>query len=96
VNEANERVLVATSNSGVTLPWESRQELLERLRGAESARWIVNEFEEVGTERPVNLTLDQKGVLIALIGEWMDDAGHLPEGIAELRDELLKDTHHAG
>jgi hypothetical protein len=50
-----DRVRIALSCETVTIPWESRQALLDRLRRVESLTGVVEAFEAVGTSRPVEL-----------------------------------------
>ena len=54
-----DRVQVALSRQTISIPWESRQSLLERLQGVESMRDVVGTFWAVGTSRPVELTPEQ-------------------------------------
>jgi hypothetical protein len=91
----NERVRVALSRGEVVIPWDSRQELLKKIRHLDSARPIVIAFEAVGISRPVTLRRDQKVVLLELIELWGTPTHGglhgLPEGIVELRNALRDD-----
>ena len=52
----------------------------------------------VGASSPVKLTLQQEGDLLRAIEDWHRDVGGydgLPEGIFELRNELIDDLHDA-
>ena len=72
----------------VTFPWNSRQALLDRLRGDESLRSVVDAFEAVGVSRPVTLSGEERAALRDAIRMWADESagyGALPEGIERLR-----------
>ena len=76
------------------LPWESRQELLQRIAEDDSMRSIREAFDAVGTSRPVTLTSEQKGQVVRL-DEWSTKVPRgwedLPEGLYDLRCALLHD-----
>ncbi len=90
---ANQRVLIATTHETVVLPWESRQALVERLRGPESGARVIAEFEAAGTSRPVTLDIDAKQLVVDTIAAWSrDSAPHgLPGGVWELLETLIDD-----
>jgi hypothetical protein len=89
----NERVRVRYSRGAVEIPWASRQELLERLRPLDSMAAIVEAFEAVGTNRPVDLSPEQVEALVLALDEWFEDVGRqgLPPKIEELRNALHDD-----
>ncbi len=78
------------------MPWESRQELLERLRDAPAAASIVTAFEAVGTSRPVTLDADGKDLLYAVVRLWLNEVGvdGLPPEILDLRNALIDNNSH--
>lgn len=95
--ERLERVQVNTARHTLELPWASRDELLDYLRRFEAGRPIVAAFEAVGASRPVRFTLEQKRDVVIFVDGWMQEVGvtSLPEGVFELRNELLDDLHDA-
>lgn len=79
----------------VTLPWASRESLLERLIH-DADKEIRAAFEAVGASRPVNLTPVQKTELFRVIETWQGIVGGssgLPAGIFNLRNALLDDQY---
>jgi hypothetical protein len=90
------RVLVAVSQDEVAIPWDSRQELLERLRAEGDTEPIIAAFEAVGTTSPVKLTTEQKRRLLTACKEWLFEtqATGAPRGIYELRNALQDEFAH--
>jgi hypothetical protein len=89
---AIDRVQVGLSRETVTISWDARQALLERLRRVESLRSVVDAFEAVGVSRPVALSPEEKDALSEAIRVWAEEAGgyaDLPEGIEQLRLALV-------
>jgi hypothetical protein len=90
-----DRVRIALSRQTISIPWESRQALLERLRRVDSMADLVREFEAVGTSRAVELTSEQKDDLVGVIAAWADEVeggySGLPDGVAELWHALVDD-----
>ena len=89
-----DRVQIALTRQTITIPWESREALLERLQGVESMRDVVSTFWAVGTSRPGELTPEQKDGLVGAIAAWADEAGGysaLPDGVAKLWHGLVDD-----
>ena len=92
------RAMLALSNHDVVLPRASWRALLEELThlGADTIR---DEFENVGTTRPVKLTLEQKAELLRMIDHWAHGThgglDSLPNGIPYLRNELEQDVQDA-
>ena len=90
---------IALSKRTIRLRWSTRDALLEELALLD-LRELRNEFEKVGTSRPVKLTLERKSRLYEAIDEWAEatqggfDA--LPDEIFDLRNELEQDVHDAG
>jgi hypothetical protein len=88
---------VALSRDTVTLPWASRDSLLEQFtRG--TGKEIRTAFEASGASRPVKLTLEQKAELVRVIETWhriVGGYGGLPAGVFNLRNALLDDLADA-
>jgi len=72
-----DRVQIARSRQ--TIPWESREALLERRQGVESMRDVVGTSGRVGTSRPVELTPEQKDGLVGAIAGTCRGLGSLVE-----------------
>ena len=91
----------------VSLPWQSRQDLLAEFRhldsrqalldAFDSRRALLDAFESVGTSRPVTLTPEQKAESLEVIELWSTHVPYqdLPEGILELRAALADDVDAA-
>ena len=94
-----DEVRISLRRGIVTIPWSSREALLDRFwnLGMDD---VVDAFRAVGTTAPVRLTESQKAGLVNVIDLWagqMDgDYGDLPEGINDLRYALHDDLHHVG
>lgn len=93
MERSNEWVEIAFSRETVSIPWLSRQALLDRMRHLESAAALVAAFEAVGTSRPVVLDAGGKADLFEIIRFWVSEVGvdELPSRIADLRHALLDD-----
>ena len=91
-----DRVQVGLSRETVTISWKSREVLLDRIRGVESLRSVVDAFEAVGVSRPVTLSDEEKDALREAIRMWGEEAeggyAGLPEGIGRLRIALVDDA----
>jgi hypothetical protein len=94
VPERLDWVTVAVARGHVTIPWESRDALLEQLRKVPSAGGVVTAFEAVGASRPVTLTDEQEAELHDSVRHWGDEVGvdNLPPGIATLRHRLIDEA----
>ena len=96
-----EHIRIATDRgdggSNVRLPWASRDVLLEQLRRTEGTEGITKEFEDVGTSRPVTLTIEQKAVLIRVLEDWSltSSFDRMPAGLSGLHNALSDDLHDA-
>jgi hypothetical protein len=98
-----DRVQVPLSQGTVSLPWDSRQELLymldmlARFRQRDSMADVRDAFEALGTSAPVQLTRPQKGALLEMIEQWSTQVRGgfevLPDGLFELRNRLHDDLH---
>lgn len=90
--ERLDRVEIALSSVTITLSWPSRDALLEELTFHDRGRSVRDAFEAVGSSRPVELTLEQKSMLLYVIEHWIGQLFNgvydLPEGIVELRNAL--------
>jgi hypothetical protein len=92
--EGLDRVQVVTSQGTVEISWDTRTELLSRLRHHGGTMAIVRAFEAVGATRPVELTDGGKHVLLGVVSAWVADGA--PAEVTELRRELLDDLDAAG
>ena len=102
-----EVVHISLDGGLVSLPWQSRQDLLAEFRhldsrqallvAFDSRRALLDAFESVGTSRPVELTPEQKAESLEVIGLWSTRVPYrdLPEGILELRAALADDVDAA-
>ena len=93
----NERVKVQLGRELITMPWDSRQALLGRLRPLEPMQPIIAAFQAVGTSRPVTLKPEEKEPLLRVVEAWLEevDAPGLPSGIFDLRNPLHDDLADA-
>jgi hypothetical protein len=95
--ERLDNVTIKLNNRTVTLPWPSRDALLEKLTHVEHGTSIRDAFEVVGASRPVELTREQKVKLHSVIGDWINElkggADDLDEGTRELWAGLYADVY---
>jgi hypothetical protein len=85
------RVLVAIKGGVLILPWESRDAVLDKLRGRNDARHVISAFEAAGAG-PVELdVLDQ--VVVADTIRDMERKGRLPDGLDDLLAALVDELH---
>ena len=84
----------------VSIPWSSRDALLEQLGNLDSMSEVREAFQAVGTTQPVRLTDPQKRGLRDVINFWANQMGgsydDLPEGIYDLRNALQGDLLDVG
>ena len=84
----------------VSVPWSSRDALLEQLGSLDSISEVREAFRAVGTTQPVRLTDPQKLGLRNVITFWANQRGgsydDLPEGIYDLRNALQDDLLDVG
>ena len=84
----------------VSVPWSSRDALLEQLGSLDSMSEVHEAFRAVGTTQPVRLTDPQKLGLRNVITFWANQRGgsydDLPEGIYDLRNALQDDLLDVG
>ena len=85
----------------VSIPWSSRDALLEQLANLDSMNDVREAFEAVGDDtKSVRLTDPQKLGLRNVITFWANRTGgsydDLPEGIYDLRNALQGDLQHVG
>jgi hypothetical protein len=88
-------VTVATPSGPVTISWEQRNQLLDRLRvtcGRQSS--VVAAFEAVGATRPVELNTADGLAVLETLDAWLDEEGieAIPQRLAILRNALHDDT----
>ena len=90
-------VRIALRHGIVSIPWSSRDALLEQLRDQDSLSDVRDAFQVVGTT-PVRLTDPQKLGLRNVITLWANQMGgsydDLPERIYALRNALQDDLPH--
>ncbi len=93
-----DEVRIELPDGTVSIPWSSRDALLEQLQTRDSIVDVPEAreaFEAVGTSRPVRLTDPQKLAVRKVITFWANEAGgsyeDLPEGIHDLRNALHVD-----
>jgi hypothetical protein len=93
--EPGDPVTIRTSRDTVVIPWETRQELVKRLRRRlrldPAAAAAVDAFEQVIASDPVTLGAEAEQLLTQEIDLWLLEAGipRLPEGIWDLRCALI-------
>jgi hypothetical protein len=85
----------------VSIPWSSRDALLEQLANLDSMNDVRDAFEAVEDDtKPVRLTDPQKLGLRNVITFWANRTGgsydDLPEGIYDLRNALQGDLQQVG
>jgi hypothetical protein len=89
-----DRVTIAGTSQATTvvIPWDTRQQLLDRLRRDKDAyEAVIQAFEGVGTTRPVTLDKAGRRQLLATVFDWLNEAGGtatLPAGITDLLNAL--------
>ena len=93
VRGRSERVRVQIGARVVELSWTAAQELKGRLLAARAER-LVNQFQRVGTSRPVVLDRGDRQPLLDVVLAWIGHGGEgrVPAGIVALRDTLLSDS----
>jgi hypothetical protein len=90
-----EEVRIELRGGMVSIPWSSRDALLEQLETRDSiidVPDVRDAFLAAGTSRPVRLTDPQRLALRKVITFWANETGgsydDLPEGIHDLRNAL--------
>jgi hypothetical protein len=92
-------VTIRTSRDTVVIPWETRQELVKRLRRRlqldPAAATAVDAFEQVGVSNPVTLSAEAEQLLTQEVDLWVLEAGipGLAEGIWDLRCALIDEQN---
>jgi hypothetical protein len=91
------QVETARINPGlVDISWDARGDLLERISERGDAQAILRKFEAAAASDPVNLTLDEKRVLLDILEAWLAEVGNaLPDGVFELRHAMQDDVYDA-
>ncbi len=87
---------VAYSRGTVTIPWTSRDALLEEIRPLDSLFRARRAFETGEASAPVHLEREDAASIVQIIEIWMRNVrgpDRLPEGIFELRNALVDDLH---
>jgi hypothetical protein len=85
------RVTLTTLRGDVEIPWQARDLLLARLQLAATAGPIVQKIRAVGAMRPVELTEDEKALVVAELDFWRLSHDQIPVPLYELRNELYTD-----
>jgi hypothetical protein len=88
---SGDSVRIAIGGDTLTISWEAREKLLDRLARIPSGESLVGLFQRHGTSSIVIPDRDELAVLRDVVWQWMDDVGRdqLPYGIPELRDALV-------
>jgi hypothetical protein len=73
VPERLERITVAAPSGDVTITWDTRQMLMERLAQRDDTAGIRRRFDAVGASRSVELNRDERLALRGLLDEWLCD-----------------------
>jgi len=93
-------VSVALSRGAFEFPWDSRQELFDRMfYFPEAMPSVRRRFEAVGTSRPAEFTREEKSYLMRVIEDWAQPPGTFDDllpGIYELHNALIDDLQDAG
>jgi hypothetical protein len=93
--ERLDRIQIELTNGTVTIPWTSRDALLGEFRTIDSMESIRRKFRALGASRPLTLDQQEKRELVNVIHHWADttEGGYtkLPDGVLELRNELIED-----
>ena len=86
-----ERVRVATSDGDFDLHWDEREELLALLRATPGTESAVNRFLAVGATRPVELTDEQRALVVSAV----EAARGASEALHELRHAFIVELDRA-
>jgi hypothetical protein len=88
--------LGARDATTVTIPWDSRQALLERLDAAGGAEDVIAAIRAVGTSRPIEPTKPQKRLLLDVLEAMVSEVGApwLPDGLFQLRNALIDERYY--
>jgi hypothetical protein len=91
------QIQFASVDEPIVISWDTRDELVDRLRLRADGATAVEAFRAVGASSPVRLTIDEKEQLLIVIDEWMCElgSGYLPDGVFDLRSALINDLHDA-
>jgi hypothetical protein len=81
--------VVETPRGLLTLPWDARSALVDRMRGLDAAAGAVRAFEAAGASERVTLEPVDADAVVEVVNAWMrevDGPENLPEGIVDLRN----------
>lgn len=84
-------VTIELSHNTVTLSFDSRNLLLERLEGVDGLEDVVKAFRGAGASSPVRIKPEDREPLHSAIYAWAKTTDHLPAGVKELRAMLMRD-----
>jgi hypothetical protein len=88
------RVQIAVDGDVVSIPWDSRDELLKELRARDEAKPVLAAFLAVGATRPVILEAERKTLVLETIRRMQNvGRGRLPRGLFGLLMALTDDLH---
>ena len=92
-----DQVTIELSRASVIIPWDSREQLLDRIRHDPAAEPVTKAFQGAGTTASVQLDPAGRTLILATIEQWIDDAtlAELPDGLYDLRSELRNDVNAA-
>ena len=92
--ERVDQITVALSRGDVTLTWDVRRALVDRLHHVHDSSSLRATFDAVGATHPVELNPAQRATLLGLLEEWTlghDTDEAMPAELTELRDALSED-----
>ena len=92
--ESLDQITVALRRGDITLAWDTRQTLIDRLQHVHDSSSLRATFDAVGATRPVELNPAQRATLLGLLEEWTlgrDADEAMPAELIELRDALRSD-----
>jgi hypothetical protein len=83
-------VTIRTASGLTVIPWDSRDALLERMRGDTATQGLRSAFIAAGATRPPDLLPPELVQLFHVLDEWLIDASQdsVPEGILKLWSTL--------
>jgi hypothetical protein len=95
VPERVHRIEIALENQTLSIPWTSRDALLNEFEHVESMGAIRKKFDGSGASVPLSLDVQEKRDHVDVIQRWADTTEgaytRLSHGISELRSELIED-----
>jgi hypothetical protein len=83
-------VRVDVDGEMISISWDERDHLLEELAFAAGTKPIRERFEAIGASRPVQLDMELRARLRAVLDDWEEGSVQQPEGIARLHSALVR------